>query len=171
MNKTTFVKILAGALQPDSGDTNNAAVWEGARTMKATVLACLLGAALMTPAFAVAADYPAPAPMKASAQASFADVSKPVGKIRVAYIPPTTVSNYYVAIGEGIKAVAEQNGIETFMLAPDSDADVDRQIGMLQDTIGQDVNAIIFGTHDEGAAAPLVKRAVAKGIIMVNINS
>ena len=32
--------------------------------------------------------------------------------------------NYYIAIGEGIKAEAAANGVETFMLAPQSGADI-----------------------------------------------
>lgn len=37
---------------------------------------------------------------------------------RIAYMPPATEFNYYIAIGEGIKAVAKQTNVDTFMLAP-----------------------------------------------------
>jgi ribose transport system substrate-binding protein len=56
-------------------------------------------------------------------------------------MPPATESNYYIAIGEGIK-----------------------------DVINQKVSAIIISTHDEHAAAPLVKQAVAQGIAVVIVN-
>ena len=78
---------------------------------------------------------------------------------------------YYIAIGEGIKAVAADAGVEVFMLAPQSGADINGQMGMIQDVLTQDVDAIIFGTHDEFAAAPLIKKAVDKGMAVMMINS
>src|SRR5215213_11039180 len=86
-------------------------------------------------------------------------------------MPPATEFNYYIAIGEGIKADAGKAGIETFMLAPQSGADINGQMGMIQDVISQGVNAIILSTHDENAAAPLIKRAVDQGIAVVIVNS
>ncbi len=57
------------------------------------------------------------------------------------------------------------------MLAPQSGADINGQMGMIQDVLTQDVDAIIFGTHDEFAAAPLLKQAVDQGIAVMMINS
>jgi ribose transport system substrate-binding protein len=86
-------------------------------------------------------------------------------------MPPATEFNYYIAIGEGIKDAAAKRGIDVFMLAPQSGADINGQMGMLQDAVTQNVQAIILSTHDEHAAAPLVKRAVDKGIAVVIVNS
>jgi ribose transport system substrate-binding protein len=118
-----------------------------------------------------AADYPSPVALKEGAQASFTNVNKPSGKVRVAYMPPATEFNYYIAIGEGIKTVANKQGVETFMLAPQSGADINGQMGMIQDVLTQNVNAIIVSTHDEFAAAPLLKQAVDKGIVVIIVNS
>ena len=49
------------------------------------------------------------------------------------------------------------------MLAPQSGSDIEGQMGMIQDVLTQDVDAIILSTHDENAAAPLVKQAVGRG--------
>jgi ribose transport system substrate-binding protein len=57
------------------------------------------------------------------------------------------------------------------MLAPQSGADINGQMGMIQDVLTQDVNAIIVSTHDEFAAAPLLKQAVDKGVIVAIVNS
>ena len=117
-----------------------------------------------------AADYPAAQPLAESAQADVARLSND-GDLRIAYMPPATEFNYYIAIGEGIKAEAAANGVETFMLAPQSGADINGQMGMIQDVITQSVDAIILSTHDEAAAAPLVARAVEQGIAVVIVNS
>ncbi|MBO6755296.1 MAG: sugar ABC transporter substrate-binding protein [Roseibium sp.] len=122
-------------------------------------------------ATAMAADYPAPVPLADGAQAPIDAIQPTNETYRIAYMPPATEFNYYIAIGEGIKAVAEDEGVEVFMLAPQSGADINGQMGMIQDVLTQDVDAIIFGTHDEFAAAPLLKQAVDKGLAVVMINS
>jgi ribose transport system substrate-binding protein len=124
------------------------------------------------------ADYSAPEPAfdpvplqpgaQASCQAVAFDGSAPA---RIAYMPPATEFNYYMAIGEGIKSKAAELGVETFMLAPQSGSDIEGQMGMIQDVLTQDVDAIILSTHDENAAAPLVKQAVEQGIAVIIVNS
>jgi len=44
-------------------------------------------------------------------------------------------------------------------------------MGMIQDVITRKVDAIILSTHDEAAAAPLVKQAVDAGIAVIIVNS
>lgn len=120
---------------------------------------------------AQAGDYPTPVPLQDGAQAEISSITPKNEKYRIAYMPPATEFNYYIAIGEGIKAVGADAGVEVFMLAPQSGADINGQMGMIQDVLTQDVDAIIFGTHDEFAAAPLLKQAVDQGIAVMMINS
>ena len=118
-----------------------------------------------------AGDYPSPVPLMDGAQAPMSSISPKNEKYRIAYMPPATEFNYYIAIGEGIKAVGAEAGVDVFMLAPQSGADINGQMGMIQDVLTQDVDAIIFGTHDEFAAAPLLKKAVDQGVAVLMINS
>jgi ribose transport system substrate-binding protein len=112
------------------------------------------------------------APVPITAQSAFAGLKYTKGKVpTIAYMPPATEFNYYMAIGEGIKAIAKDMGASTFMLAPQSGADINGQMGMIQDVITRGVDAIILSTHDEHAAAPLVKQAVEKGIEVIIVNS
>ncbi|HET7718040.1 MAG TPA: sugar ABC transporter substrate-binding protein [Bauldia sp.] len=137
------------------------------------LIAALTASAMLalTAGSAGAIDYAAPQPLQEGAQAPIAK-HEAKDSLRIAYMPPATEFNYYIAIGEGIKAAAAEAGnIETFMLAPQSGADINGQMGMIQDVITQDVDAIILSTHDEAAAAPLVKQAVDKGIAVVIVNS
>jgi ribose transport system substrate-binding protein len=115
-------------------------------------------------------DYPTPKPLNTESQAPNKGFSGSKGA-KIAYMPPATESNYYIAIGEGVKEAAAKRGISTFMLAPQSNADINGQMGMIQDVINQKVSAIIMSTHDEHAAAPLVKQALAQGIAVVIVNS
>lgn len=113
-----------------------------------------------------------PVPLAEGAQASCQELAYQAGDpVRVAYMPPATEFNYYMAIGAGIEQKAAELGVETFMLAPQSGSDIAGQMGMIQDVLTQDVDAIILSTHDENAAAPLVEQAVESGVVVIIINS
>jgi ribose transport system substrate-binding protein len=137
------------------------------------MLAIRIAAAALVSGVALAAgaaEYGTPQPLAEGAQAPIA-AREGDGPARIAYMPPATEFNYYIAIGEGIEAEAAEHGAEVFMLAPQSGADINGQMGMIQDAITQGVDAIILSTHDEAAAAPLVARAVEQGIAIVIVNS
>jgi ribose transport system substrate-binding protein len=122
-------------------------------------------------------DYKAPAPgfapvpLTEGAQASCQGLNFDGGPARIAYMPPATEFNYYIAIGEGVEQKAKELGAETFMLAPQSGSDIAGQMGMIQDALTQGVDAIILSTHDENAAAPLVEQAVKQGVAVIIVNS
>ncbi len=130
------------------------------------------GAPQATTGAAAPLTYATPTPLATGSQAACSGLAYRPGKpARVAYMPPATEFNYYIAIGEGVKARAADLGVSTFMLAPQSGNDINGQMGMIQDVISQRVDGIILSTHDEHAAAPLVKQAVAQHIAIVIVNS
>ena len=129
------------------------------------------------PAAPAAGEYKLPegalsvTPLKEGSQSTAPAAYKKGNPIKIAYMPPATEFNYYMAIGAGVNALAAEKGVETFMLAPQSGSDIATQMKMLQDVTTQNVDAIILSTHDENAAAPLVKQAVDKGIAVIIVNS
>lgn len=104
------------------------------------------------------------------ARASCAAVAFDGDSATVAYMPPATEFPYYVAIEKGIEARAGELGHEVFTLAPLED-NVEAQMGMLQDVLLRDADAVILSTHDEQAAAPLVRQITDEGIPVVIVNS
>jgi ribose transport system substrate-binding protein len=130
------------------------------------------------PAEEVAVEYTAPepafnpVPLEEGAQAACSALGfSGDGPVTIAYMPPATEFNYYQAIGAGIDDLAAELGIETFMLAPQSGSDIEGQMGMIQDVLTQDVDAIILSTHDEFAAAPLIEKAIEQGVAIIIVNS
>jgi len=110
-------------------------------------------------------------PLEPGSQSTAPLAYKPGDAVTIAYMPPATEFNYYMAIGAGIEDTAKELGVETFMLAPQSGSDIATQMKMIQDVITQEVDAIILSTHDENAAGPLVKQAIDAGIAVVIVNS
>src|ERR671934_2392751 len=116
--------------------------------------------------------YAAPTPLKSGSQARCGGLHYQSGdRPTIAYMPPATEFNYYIAIGKGLEARAKELGADTFMLAPQSGNDINGQMGMIQDVLTRGVDAIVFSTHDQDAAAPLIKRAVEQGIAVIVVNS
>lgn len=104
------------------------------------------------------------------AQASCADISTDGDSATVAFMPPATEFPYYMAIGQGLEARAEELGHETFTLAPLED-NPEEQMGMFQDVLQREPDAVVLGTHDEQAAAPLVEQMVDAGIAVAIVNT
>lgn len=115
-------------------------------------------------------SYSAGTPLTAAAAGACVANGKADDEQSIAYLPPTTAFTYYLAIGEGIEARAAGAGADYFILAPAQD-DVSEQLGMLQDAATRGVDAIIMNTHDQSAAAPVVKAIADKGIAIILVNS
>ena len=118
-----------------------------------------------------AVEYSAPQPLLAGSQASIPQAHLPQHATRIAFLPPASTLNFYRPIGAGIRAMAKATGSTVTELAPQEGTDTYAQAVMIQDAISRGVDGIIITTHDEHAAAPVLKIAVDKGIIVVIANS
>lgn len=115
-------------------------------------------------------DYPETAAIKD--QAPLDKLAYKQGKVPViAFMPAGTEFPYIMAVGEGVKDTAAKMGAKVITLATQSGSDINGQMGMIQDAISQKVDVILLNTHDDNAAAPLVKKAIEAGILVFNINS
>jgi ribose transport system substrate-binding protein len=116
-------------------------------------------------------EYPPPQPLVTGSQASMPQVRIEGRSLRIAFLPPASTLNFYRPVGAGIRAVARSSGSLVTELAPQDGTDTYAQAGMIQDAISRGANAIIITTHDEHSAAPVLKAAVDKGIVVVIANS
>ena len=119
---------------------------------------------------ATTVTYAQGVPLEAGSGAQCKKSNKAVSALRIAYIPPASVYNYYLAIGAGMEARAKEVGASYTMLAPAKD-DVSMQLGMIQDAATSGVDAIVLHTHDEAASAPALARVAAQGIDIILVNS
>jgi ribose transport system substrate-binding protein len=103
-------------------------------------------------------------------KASTANVIKKNRPLNIAYMPPATEFNYYLDIGKGIKAAAIKSNNKSVMFAPQTDNPI-IQAKMITEIIRRKFDAIILSTHDPVSIAPIIKRAVDKGIVVIIVNS
>lgn len=117
-------------------------------------------------------QYKSPEPLENDSQASFEHLQYTQGKVpKIAYLPPATEFNFYMAIGQGIKSAGSKLGVDTFMLAPQSGADINAQISLIEEVIENKVDAIILSALDDKKEAPIINKAVNQGIVVIVVNS
>ena len=125
---------------------------------------------VLTSAASAAVKYTAGQQLGNNSGAACKNIGKAVKDLQVAYIPPSSVYNYYLAIGAGVKKLVEGAGGTYYMIAPPKD-DVSIQLGMIQDAVTRGANAIVMNTHDQQAATPVIKAAADAGVALIIINS
>ncbi|RIJ79064.1 sugar ABC transporter substrate-binding protein [Nakamurella silvestris] len=114
-------------------------------------------------------EYATPVTLDSGSAASLDKISFKGGVPNIAYLPMGTEFNYHLALFEGIKSVP---GATSFLLSPYAGNDQAAQLGMLQDvTSRDDVDAILIISFDEHSLAPLIKKAVDAGKVVIIVNS
>ena len=108
-------------------------------------------------------------PMEPGSQAGFDNIGK--DSLVIIYMPPGLELPIYRAIGAGIEQIATENGFTMQTLGPTLATEIAEQLAMMQDAIFMNPDVIIFGTHDDYGAAPLVQQGVEQGIMMIKVNS
>lgn len=146
--------------------------WERIVMGNWVVIAAVTAAAMLRCLCADAAvEYADPQSLLPGSQAPIPVPRATQHPLRIAFLPPASTLNFYRPVGAGIRAVARSTGSLVTELAPQEGTDTYAQAGMIQDAISRGVDAIIITTHDEHAAAPVLKAAVDKGIVVVIANS
>lgn len=89
-------------------------------------------------------------------------------KIKIAYTLPDLSNTYFVEVSNGVKARAEELGMD--LIIHDGKSDVANQITAFENFIAQGVDAIIVSPLDEKALEPSVKAAKEAGIVVIAAN-
>jgi len=78
---------------------------------------------------------------------------------------------FWQAVKAGAEQAAEEFGVEISFEGPDTEADVDQQIQMLQTALDKSPAAIGFAALDSQAAGPLLQQAKDSGIPVIAFDS
>ena len=78
---------------------------------------------------------------------------------------------FWQAVKTGAEQAAEEYGVEITFEGPDTEADVDQQIQMLQTALDKSPAAVGFAALDSQAAGPLLQQAKDSGIPVIAFDS
>src|SRR5580704_14200899 len=134
--------------------------WNGADDLAVNPLACAAGEAAAAPA---AKPYdggqPTNAPDKAGKPISLVDVPKLIG------------IGYFNATSKGMQDAAKELGNVTVKTDGPTEAKIDEQIKFIDNYITSGVDGVLFAANDPVAIAPVLKKALSKGIHVVGYDA
>ena len=156
--------------------------------MQKTALAVATACMLALDALPVAADtidtgsptaadlVSAAVPLDPGSQASVADLrgqDLPAGATRrIAFVPVAPAFTYYASMADGVEAEARQAGIDVVITGPPGSGDNRAHVEILEQIVDRsDVHGLIVAVRDAELAAPVLRRAVEAGIVVVVANS
>jgi ABC-type sugar transport system substrate-binding protein len=132
--------------------------WDGADDLPVNPLACDGGGGAMA-----AKDYdggqPSGAPDLAGKPITLVDVPKLIG------------IGYFNATSKGMQEAAKELGNVTVTTDGPTEANIDEQITFIDNYITQGVNGVLFAANDPVAIAPVLKKALGKGIHVVGYDA
>ena len=156
MKKLTLAAILGFALM--SGSALAQSAWTGGDDLPTSPLACD-----GTPAAAAAKPYDGGSPTNPP--------DRKGKKITVVDVPKLIGIGYFNATSKGIAdAAAELGNVDAKTDGP-TKANIDEQITFLDNYITSGVDGILFAANDPVAIAPVLKKALEKGINVVGYDA
>ncbi len=156
MRRTTWalafgVLLAAGAARADSA-------WTGGDDLPTSPLACD-GTAAAAAAKPYDGGTPTGAPDRAGKPLTVVDIPKLIG------------IGYFNATSKGIADAAKELGNVTAKTDGPTKANIDEQITFIDNTITSGVDGILFAANDPVAIAPVLKKALSKGINVVGYDA
>ena len=156
MKKLTLAAIVGLGLM--SGSALAASAWTGGDDLPTNPLSCDA-----TPAAAVAKPYDGGVPTNPP--------DRKGKKITVVDVPKLIGIGYFNATSKGISdAAAELGNVDAKTDGP-TKANIDEQITFLDNYITSGVDGILFAANDPVAIAPVLKKALEKGINVVGYDA
>jgi len=150
--------IAAFALAAMAGSAYAASAWTGGDELPTNPLACDA-----TPGVAVAKPYDGGQPTNPP--------DRKGKKITVVDIPKLIGIGYFNATSKGIQEAAKELGNVDAKTDGPTQANIDQQISFIDNYITSGVDGILFAANDPVAIAPVLKKALSKGINVVGYDA
>jgi ABC-type sugar transport system substrate-binding protein len=133
--------------------------WDGADDLATSPLACDAGPAAAVAAKPYDGGKAAGAPDKAGKPITLVDVPKLIG------------IGYFNATSKGMQDAAKEIGTVKVTTDGPTEAKIDEQIKFVDNYITRGVDGILFAANDPVAIAPVLKKALSKGIDVVGYDA
>ena len=133
--------------------------WDGADDLAVSPLACGAGGAAAAAAKPFDGGQPTGAPDRAGKPITVVDVPKLIG------------IGYFNATSKGMQDAAKELGNVTVTTDGPTKANIDEQITFIDNYVTRGVDGILFAANDPVAIAPVLKKALEKGINVIGYDA
>jgi rhamnose transport system substrate-binding protein len=159
MHRTVLRLAVLAACGAGLGSPGAAAAWLGADDLPTRPLACDRGEAEAAAPRPYDGGVPVEMPPRAGEPITVVDVPRIVGV------------GYYDAAAAGMREAAEELGTVEVKVDGPTQISTARQVAALEDHVTAGVDGIVFAANDPIAVAPVLRRALAKGINVVGYDA
>ena len=94
-----------------------------------------------------------------------------VGSKKVVLIMKALSNPFFARMADGAKECAEKLSVDLSVMGIDKETDVEKQIALVETQVVKRVGAIVIAPADSKALVVALKKAVDKGIIVINIDN
>src|SRR5271165_5549291 len=157
--KYLMTTAAAFALAGLATAANAAGKWDGGDELPTSPLECGMGAAAAAAPMKFDGGQPTNPPNKAGKEINVVDVPKLIG------------IGYFNATSKGIQDAAKELGNVKVKTDGPTEAKIDEQIKFIDNYITSGVDGILFAANDPVAIAPVLKKALSKGIHVVGYDA
>lgn len=93
------------------------------------------------------------------------------GAVKVGVVLKSLSNPFYVTMEEGIKAKAEELGMDVIVQAPEKETDAEKQMQIIENLITQNVSAIVLTPNGSTELVPAIKKANEKNIPVIVVDT
>jgi len=175
ISSATLLAIIATACAPAAAPSPTAAPAATKPAAPAATTAPAVAPAATKPAAAAAAAAPSPAvkPTAAgtpAAGAASTAAKKPRGDIRIAFVVGSLDNPYWITMRDAATAEATKEGIQLTYLGIPKEADIDRQIAIVEDMITQKVDVLVLAPAGSKELIPAIQQANTANIPVICVD-
>ena len=95
----------------------------------------------------------------------------PANEEKVALVMKALSNPFFIKMQEGAKAYAEKHNMSLEIFGIERETEVDRQIGIVEYLIARGIEAIVIAPADSKRLIPVCRKALEKGIVVINIDN
>ena len=95
------------------------------------------------------------------------------GRTKVALVMKSLANEFFQTMAEGAKKhqAAHANGYELIVNGIKNETDLAEQVGLVEQMMAQGVQAVVIAPADSKALVPVLRRAQADGVLVINIDN
>lgn len=105
----------------------------------------------------------------ASLPAAFAQPT--ANRDKIALVMKALSNPFFFKMEAGAKEYAQKNGIKLEIFGTEMETDIERQTGIIDNLVSRGYGAIVIAPINSRKLAPVLKKAVDRGIVVVNIDN